>query len=89
LSSVGYSYSITLVLHKTAEPNMLCGNKKYATKEGDMTIWITIISSLLSGLIVFFISTYFYMRHERRKEKLAVLRQLMGNRHGLITNGRL
>ncbi|VAW16772.1 hypothetical protein MNBD_BACTEROID05-1161, partial [hydrothermal vent metagenome] len=50
-------------------------------------IWPTIIASLFSGLIAYAISTYFYVRHERRKEKLAILRELMGNRHGLTPGG--
>ena len=50
-------------------------------------IWITILTALLSGLITFFISTYFYIRHERRKEKLSVLKEIMGNRHGLTPAG--
>lgn len=47
-------------------------------------IWITLLSSLASGLITFAISTWFYVRHEERKQKLEVFRTLMGNRHGLI-----
>ncbi len=50
-------------------------------------IWIIILASLLSGLVTFFISTYFYIRHERRKEKLFVLKEIMGNRHGLTLDG--
>lgn len=50
-------------------------------------IWITILTALLSGMITFFVSTYFYIRHERRKEKLSVLKDLMGNRHGLTPAG--
>lgn len=47
-------------------------------------IWLTIILSLASGLITFGISTWFYVRHEERKQKVEVFRRLMGNRHGLI-----
>jgi len=50
-------------------------------------IWVTILVALLSGLVTFFISTYFYVRHERRKEKLSVLKEIMGNRHGLTPVG--
>lgn len=50
-------------------------------------IWPTIVAGLLSGLITFFVSTCFYMRHERRKEKLAILKDIMSNRHGLTPNG--
>ena len=46
-------------------------------------IWLTIIISLTSGLVTFAISTWFYVRHEERKQKLEVFRNLMGNRHGL------
>jgi len=49
-------------------------------------IWLTIIISLTSGLITFAISTWFYVRHEERKQKLEVFRKLMGNRHGLIAS---
>ena len=49
-------------------------------------IWPTIVAGLLSGLITFVISTYFYLRQERRKEKLALLRDVMANRHGLTSN---
>ena len=46
-------------------------------------IWITLLSSLASGLITFAISTWFYLRHEERRQKPEVFRSLMGNRHGL------
>jgi len=49
-------------------------------------IWLTIVISLTSGLLTFAISTWFYMLHEERKQKLEVFRNLMGNRHGLIQN---
>ncbi|WP_028487378.1 DUF6680 family protein [Thiomicrorhabdus chilensis] len=52
----------------------------------EVPIWITVISSLASGLITFAISTWFYVRHENRKQKIEVFRKLMGNRHGLIEN---
>jgi len=57
--------------------------------KGDMmevSILVTVISSLLSGLITFAISTGFYIRHEERKQKIEVFRKLMGNRHGLTDN---
>ena len=50
-------------------------------------IWVMILTALLSGLVTFFISTHFYVRHERRKEKLSVLKEIMGNRHGLTPAG--
>ena len=50
-------------------------------------IWVTILAALLSGLVTYFISTCFYVRHERRKEKFSVLKEIMGNRHGLTPAG--
>ena len=47
-------------------------------------IWLTVILTLASGLVTFFISTWFYVRYEERKQKLDVFRGLMANRHGLI-----
>jgi hypothetical protein len=38
-------------------------------------------------LVTFYVSTCFYIRHERRKEKLSVLKEIMGNRHGLTPSG--
>lgn len=50
-------------------------------------IWVTIVAALLSGIVTFVISTSFYVRHERRKEKLSILKEIMGNRHGLTIAG--
>lgn len=50
-------------------------------------VWLTILAALGSGLITFIISTCFYVRHEYRKEKLTVLKEIMGNRHGLTPAG--
>ena len=50
-------------------------------------MWPMIASSFFSGLAAYGISTYFYVRHERRKEKLLLLREIMGNRHGLTPGG--
>ncbi len=50
-------------------------------------IWVMILTALLSGLVTLFVSTCFYVRHERRKEKLSLLKELMGNRHGLTPAG--
>lgn len=47
-------------------------------------IWLTVSLSLASGLVTFAISTWFYVRHEERKQKLEVFRGLMGSRHGLV-----
>ena len=45
--------------------------------------WITIIASLLSGLIGVIVSSYFYRRYENRKQKLDTLRRLLGNRFAI------
>lgn len=52
----------------------------------EVPIWVTVVSSLGSGLLTFAISTWFYVRHEERKQKIEVFRRLMGNRHGLTEN---
>lgn len=52
----------------------------------DVPIWLALLSSLVSGLVTFAISTWFYTRHEERKQKLEVFRGLMGTRHGLVAN---
>ncbi|EPS3402314.1 DUF6680 family protein, partial [Vibrio vulnificus] len=46
-------------------------------------ITVTIIASLLSGLIGVGISTWYYHRHEKRKQKYEVLRQMVGSRYAL------
>ncbi len=51
------------------------------------SICVTVITAFLSGLVTFFISTYFYVRHESRKEELALLKENMDNRHGLTPGG--
>jgi len=43
-----------------------------------------LLSALLSVLLTWVLSTWWQMRQERRKEKLTLLREIMGNRHGLI-----
>jgi hypothetical protein len=50
-------------------------------------IWVTFLAAVISGLFTFLVSTWFYMRHERRKEKLSILKEIMGNRHGISANG--
>ncbi len=45
--------------------------------------WVTIIASLLSGLIGVIVSSYFYRRYENRKQKLDTLRRLVGNRFAI------
>lgn len=42
-----------------------------------------IISSLLSGLVGVLVSTWFYARYQRRKDKLETLRKFMANRYDL------
>ena len=49
-------------------------------------IWLTALLTLASGLLTFTISTWFYIRHEERKQKLEVFRGLMATRHGLEAN---
>ncbi len=49
----------------------------------EVSIWLIIVPVLFSGLIVYVFSIAFYARHERRKEKLSVLEEIMGNRYGL------
>jgi hypothetical protein len=48
-----------------------------------MDIPITVLSSLLSGIIGVVISTIYYRRYERRKEKVELIKQLFGNRYNL------
>ncbi|MDQ6986943.1 MAG: hypothetical protein Q9M25_03970 [Mariprofundaceae bacterium] len=55
--------------------------------ETEAPIWLMVISSLFSGLAAYGFSTYFYVRHEQKKEKLSILREIMGNRHGLTPEG--
>ena len=49
--------------------------------------WVTIIASLLSGLIGVIVSSCFYRRYENRKQKFDTLRRLLGNRFA-IAEGR-
>jgi len=48
----------------------------------EQILW-TVLSSLLSGLLGVFISTFYYRRHENRKSKLATLQRFVGNRFDL------
>ena len=48
-----------------------------------MDVTSTIISSLLSGIIGVGISTWYYRRHEKRKQQFEVLRKLVGTRFAL------
>jgi len=47
-------------------------------------IVVTIAASLTSGVVGVAISTFFYIRHERRKDKLDTLRRFSGNRFDLV-----
>jgi hypothetical protein len=51
-----------------------------------MPIAITIISSLISGLIGVGISTWYYRRYEKRKQKFEVLKKIVGYRFALTQN---
>jgi len=50
-------------------------------------IWLTILLSLFSGIAAYAVSTYVYLRNERRKQKLRIFEELLGNRHGLTLAG--
>jgi len=55
--------------------------------EGEtMDVTITIISSLISGVIGVGISTWYYRRHEKRKQQFEVLRKIVGTRFALTEN---
>ena len=49
--------------------------------------WVTIIASLLSGLIGVIVSSCFYRKYENRKQKFDTFRRLLGNRFA-IAEGR-
>ncbi|WP_143075614.1 DUF6680 family protein [Desulfomicrobium apsheronum] len=46
-------------------------------------ILITILSSLISGMVAVIVSTVFYVFHELRKDKLETLRRFVGNRYDI------
>ena len=50
-------------------------------------IWALILISLLSGLIGALISTYYYLRYEKRKLKLDTLRRLAATRFAITVEG--
>jgi len=50
-------------------------------------VYIALISSLLSGLVGIFISSWFYARLERRKLKTETARKLFANRHDMHGQG--
>jgi hypothetical protein len=52
------------------------------------TNWLAILlSGLLSALLASLVTTFINVRQERRKAKLALLVEIMGNRHGLTPGG--
>ena len=50
-------------------------------------IMITVVSSLISGLLGVFISSWFYARLEERKMKTETARKLFANRHDMHGSG--
>lgn len=51
---------------------------------GNEAILVTLLSSLLSGLIGIGVSSWFYYRLERHKLRLDLARRLLGNRHSIM-----
>lgn len=49
-----------------------------------LNIWVTILSSLLSGILGVAISTFYYRRHEAKKVKIDTLKRLLANRYDLL-----
>ena len=45
--------------------------------------WVTIISSVLSGIFGVIISILYYRRYENRKQKFDTFRRLVGNRYAI------
>ena len=50
--------------------------------------WVTIVASLLSGLFGAILSSYLYLRYEKRKQKFDTFRRLLGNRWAITTGQR-
>ena len=48
-----------------------------------MAVFVTIISSLLSGLIGIFVTFYFFNRLEKRKLKVETARKMFANKHDI------
>lgn len=46
-----------------------------------MNIWLSVATSLLSGLIGVVVSTLYYRRYENRRMKLDLIRKLAGSRY--------
>lgn len=53
-----------------------------------VAIMYTVIVVVLSGVTATFVSHYLHRRYEGRREKLAVLKQLMANRYALSENAK-
>ena len=47
---------------------------------------VTVVASLLSGLVGVFVSSSFYQRLERRKMKMETARKLFGSKHNMSRN---
>lgn len=52
-----------------------------------MNIWVTLCSSLLSGLVGIGVSTAYYRRYENRKMKLDLIRRLAATRYQIAGTG--
>lgn len=46
-------------------------------------IWVTILSSLISGIVGVLVSTWYFYKLERHKLKLDLARRLLGNRFSI------
>ena len=49
-------------------------------------IWVEIVIAIFSLLVSLIIATYVHYHNERKKQKIALLSELMANRHGLTGN---
>ena len=65
----------------------LCGKINMDEVMNSTAILVTIISSLLSGLIGVAISAYFFGSLEKKKLKVDTARRLIGNRHNIAGDG--
>lgn len=48
-----------------------------------VNVWITLFSSLISGILGVAISTWYYRQYENKKYKVESLKKFMGNRYDL------
>jgi hypothetical protein len=46
-------------------------------------IWVTVVSSLISGIVGVLVSTWYFYKLERHKLKLDLARRLLGNRFSI------